>query len=147
MLMNPEIKLQAKRAFSDAMLFYLKAHYYHWNVTGRNFTADHKLFGDIYEDVQESLDKFAEEIRTLDTFAPGVYDRFVKLSQIQQEAEIPSAETMYNNLIEDNAKVIEGLTVLFEMLEDNKLYGFADFIGTRIDEHNKHQWQLKSTLR
>lgn len=145
--MNPEIKLQAKRAFSDAMLFYLKAHYYHWNVTGRNFTADHKLFGDIYEDVQESLDKFAEEIRTLDTFAPGVYDRFVKLSQIQQEAEIPSAETMYNNLIEDNAKVIEGLTVLFEMLEDNKLYGFADFIGTRIDEHNKHQWQLKSTLR
>jgi len=146
-LMNPEIKLQAKRAFSDAMLFYLKAHYYHWNVTGRNFTADHKLFGDIYEDVQESLDKFAEEIRTLDTFAPGVYDRFVKLSQIQQEAEIPSAETMYKNLIEDNAKVIEGLTVLFEMLEDNKLYGFADFIGTRIDEHNKHQWQLKSTLR
>jgi len=145
--MNPEIKLQAKRAFSDAMLFYLKAHYYHWNVTGRNFTADHKLFGDIYEDVQESLDKFAEEIRTLDTFAPGVYDRFVKLSQIQQEAEIPSAETMYNNLIKDNAKVIEGLTVLFEMLEDNKLYGFADFIGTRIDEHNKHQWQLKSTLR
>ena len=145
--MNPEIKLQAKRAFSDAMLFYLKAHYYHWNVTGRNFTADHKLFGDIYEDVQESLDKFAEEIRTLDTFAPGVYDRFVKLSQIQQEAEIPSAETMYNNLIEDNAKVIEGLTVLFEMLENNKLYGFADFIGTRIDEHNKHQWQLKSTLR
>jgi starvation-inducible DNA-binding protein len=145
--MNTEIKLKAKKAFADSYLFNLQAHYYHWNVEGRHFSQDHELFGKIYEEVYGALDKFAEEIRTLDTYAPGVFDRFMDLSQIQQEARIISAEEMHSKLIVSNSKVIQILTELFEMLEDNKLYGFADFVGERIDAHNKHQWMLKSTLK
>ena len=145
--MTPEIKLKAKQAFADSYLFYLQAHYYHWNVEGRHFSQDHELFGNVYEEVYGSIDKFAEEIRTLGTYAPGVFDRFMDLSQIQQEARVVDAEEMYSKLIESNSKVIQILTELFEMLEDNKLYGFADFVGERIDAHNKHQWMLKSTLK
>ena len=108
---------------------------------------DHELFGKIYQEVYGALDKFAEEIRTLDTYAPGVFDRFMDLSQIEQEARIIGAEEMHSKLIDSNSKVIQILTELFEMLEDNKLYGFADFVGERIDAHNKHQWMLKSTLK
>ena len=145
--MTPEIKLKAKQAFADSYLFYLQAHYYHWNVEGRHFSQDHGLFGKVYEEVYGEMDKFAEEIRTLGTYAPGVFDRFMDLSQIQQEARVVEAEEMYSKLIDSNTKVIEILTELFEMLEDNKLYGFADFVGERIDAHNKHQWMLKSTLK
>ena len=145
--MTPEIKLKAKQAFADSYLFYLQAHYYHWNVEGRHFSQDHDLFGNVYEEVYGSIDKFAEEIRTLGTYAPGVFDRFMDLSQIEQEARVVDAEEMYSKLIDSNAKVIEILTELFEMLEANRLHGFADFIGGRIDSHNKHQWMLKSTLK
>ena len=145
--MTPEIKLKAKQAFADSYLFYLQAHYYHWNVEGRHFAQDHDLFGKVYEEVYGSIDKFAEEIRTLGTYAPGVFDRFMDLSQIQQEARVVDAEEMYSKLIDSNTKVIEILTELFEMLEANRLHGFADFIGGRIDEHSKHQWMLKSTLK
>jgi starvation-inducible DNA-binding protein len=145
--MTPEIKLKAKQAFADSYLFYLQAHYYHWNVEGRHFSQDHELFGKVYEEVYGEMDKFAEEIRTLGTYAPGVFDRFIDLSQIQQEARVVDAEEMYSKLIDSNAKVIEILTELFEMLEANRLHGFADFIGGRIDSHNKHQWMLKSTLK
>jgi starvation-inducible DNA-binding protein len=145
--MTPEIKLKAKQAFADSYLFYLQAHYYHWNVEGRHFSQDHELFGKVYEEVYGELDKFAEEIRTLGTYAPGVFDRFMDLSQIQQEARVVDAEEMYSKLIDSNSKVIEILTELFEMLEANRLHGFADFIGGRIDSHNKHQWMLKSTLK
>ena len=145
--MTPEIKLKAKQAFADSYLFYLQAHYYHWNVEGRHFSQDHELFGKVYEEVYGDMDKFAEEIRTLGTYAPGVFDRFMDLSQIEQEARIIGAEEMHSKLIESNSKVIQILTELFEMLEDNKLYGFADFVGERIDAHNKHQWMLKSTLK
>ena len=113
--MTPAIKLQAKQAFADVFLFYLQAHYYHWNVEGRHFAQDHELFGKIYEDVQGSIDKFAEELRTLDTFAPGVFDRFMDLSKIQQDATIPSAEEMHSKLMESNEQVIESLTDLFRM--------------------------------
>ena len=145
--MTPEIKLKAKQAFADSFIFYLQAHYYHWNVEGRYFSQDHGLFGKIYEEVQDNLDKFAEEIRTIGTYAPGIFDRFMDLSSIQQTADIPSAEEMYSTLIEKNARVIESLTELFEMLEGNRLHGFGDFIAGRIDAHNKHQWMLRSTLK
>ena len=145
--MTPEIKQKAKQAFADSFIFYLQAHYYHWNVEGRHFSQDHKLFGTIYEEVQDNLDKFAEEIRTIGTYAPGIFDRFMDLSSIQQTADIPSAEEMYSTLIEKNARVIESLTELFEMLEGNRLHGFGDFIAGRIDAHNKHQWMLTSTLK
>ena len=145
--MTPEIKQKAKQAFADSFIFYLQAHYYHWNVEGRHFSQDHELFGKIYEEVQNNLDKFAEEIRTIGTYAPGIFDRFVDLSSIQQTADIPSAEEMYSTLIEKNARVIESLTELFEMLEGNRLHGFGDFIAGRIDAHNKHQWMLTSTLK
>ena len=145
--MTPEIKLKAKQAFADSFIFYLQAHYYHWNVEGRHFSQDHGLFGTVYEEVQDNLDKFAEEIRTIGTYAPGIFDRFVDLSSIQQTADIPSAEEMYSTLIEKNARVIESLTELFEMLEGNRLHGFGDFIAGRIDAHNKHQWMLTSTLK
>ena len=145
--MTPEIKQKAKQAFADSFIFYLQAHYYHWNVEGRHFSQDHGLFGTIYEEVQDNLDKFAEEIRTIGTYAPGIFDRFVDLSSIQQTADIPSAEEMYSTLIEKNARVIESLTELFEMLEGNRLHGFGDFIAGRIDAHNKHQWMLTSTLK
>ena len=145
--MTPEIKQKAKQAFADSFIFYLQAHYYHWNVEGRHFSQDHELFGKIYEEVQDNLDKFAEEIRTIGTYAPGIFDRFMDLSSIQQTADIPSAEEMYSTLIEKNARVIESLTELFEMLEGNRLHGFGDFIAGRIDAHNKHQWMLTSTLK
>ena len=145
--MTPEIKLKAKQAFADSFIFYLQAHYYHWNVEGRHFSQDHKLFGMIYEEIQDNLDKFAEEIRTIGTYAPGIFDRFMDLSSIQQSSDIPSAEEMYQILIEKNARVIESLTELFEMLESNRLHGFGDFIAGRIDAHNKHQWMLRSTLK
>ena len=145
--MTPEIKQKAKQAFADSFIFYLQAHYYHWNVEGRHFSQDHGLFGTVYEEVQDNLDKFAEEIRTIGTYAPGIFDRFMDLSSIEQTADIPSAEEMYQTLIEKNARVIESLTELFEMLEGNRLHGFGDFIAGRIDAHNKHQWMLKSTLK
>ena len=145
--MTSEIKFKAKQAFADSFIFYLQAHYYHWNVEGRHFSQDHELFGKIYEEVQDNLDKFAEEIRTIGTYAPGIFDRFVDLSSIQQTADIPSAEEMYQTLIEKNTRVIESLTELFEMLESNRLHGFGDFIAGRIDAHNKHQWMLTSTLK
>jgi starvation-inducible DNA-binding protein len=145
--MTPEIKLKAKQVFADTFLFYLQAHYYHWNVEGRHFRQDHKLFQKIYEDVQESVDKFAEQLRTLDTFAPGVFNRFIDLTNIDQESIIPVAEEMYSKLIDSNERVIVGLTELFDMLENNHLHGFGNFIADRIDAHNKHQWMLRSTLK
>lgn len=145
--MTPEIGKITKQAFADTFLFYLQAHYYHWNVEGRHFGQDHELLGKIYEEVFGSIDKFAEELRAMGTYAPGVFDRLKELSTIQQSDEIPMAEKMFQNLIDSNEKVLKSLDTAFDVLEANHLHGFGDFIAGRIDAHSKHGWMLRSTLK
>lgn len=145
--MTPEIGKIVKQAFADSFLFYLQTHYYHWNVEGRHFAQDHELFGKIYEEVQESLDTFAEQLRAMGTFAPAAFDRLKELSSIEQSDEIPPADIMYQNLIDSNNKVIKSLNSAFDILEANHLHGFGDFVAGRIDAHNKHQWMLRSSLK
>jgi len=145
--MTPEIGKIVKQAFADSFLFYLQTHYYHWNVEGRHFAQDHELFGKIYEDVQASLDTFAEQLRAMGTYAPAMFDRLKELSTIEQSDDIPPADIMYQNLIDSNEKVLKSLNSAFDILEANHLHGFGDFIAGRLDAHNKHQWMLKSTLK
>jgi len=145
--MTPEIGKIVKQAFADSFLFYLQTHYYHWNVEGRHFAQDHELFGKIYEDVQASLDTFAEQLRAMGTYAPAMFDRLKELSTIEQSDDIPPADIMYQNLIDSNEKVLKSLNSAFDILEANHLHGFGDFIAGRLDAHNKHQWMLRSTLK
>jgi starvation-inducible DNA-binding protein len=145
--MTPEIGKITKQAFANTFLFYLQAHYYHWNVEGRNFTQDHKLLQKIYEEVFAAIDTFAEELRAMGTYAPGVFDRLKELSNIQQSDEIPTAEKMFENLIDSNEKVLKSLDIAFDILEANHIHGFGNFIAERIDRHSKHAWMLKSTLK
>ena len=145
--MTPEIGKIVKQAFADSFLFYLQTHYYHWNVEGRHFAQDHELFGKIYEDVQASLDTFAEQLRAMGTYAPAMFDRLKELSTIEQSDEIPPADIMYQNLIDSNEKVLKSLNSAFDILEANHLHGFGDFVASRIDAHSKHQWMLRSTLK
>jgi len=56
--------------------FYLKLHFFHWNVEGPNFPQYHELFGDLYSDVHGSVDNYAEHLRALQAYAPGSLGRF-----------------------------------------------------------------------
>jgi starvation-inducible DNA-binding protein len=71
-----ELQQAAKVAFATEFSFYLKAHNFHWNVEGPDFKQYHDLFGDIYEEVYESIDLFAEQIRGLGTYVPASYHSF-----------------------------------------------------------------------
>lgn len=142
-------KLQkaAKIAFASEFSFYLKAHQFHWNVEGMFFQQLHALFGDIYEEVFDSIDTFAEQIRGMNAYMPGSYTRFSMLSKIDDETQILDAKEMLATLLADSEKMIEILKMVFELSETHGERGFSDFIAGRIDAHRKHSWQLRSSLK
>lgn len=144
--MNEELKKAAKIAFASEFSFYLKAHNFHWNVTGPNFQQLHSLFGSIYEEVYGSIDDFAEKIRSLDTFMPGSYTRFSMLSAIDEETGIPPAESMVMTLLSDSDKMVKIMKMVFDLSEQAGEHGFSDFIAGRMDAHRKHSWMLRSSL-
>ena len=142
-----ELQKAAKVAFATEFSFYLKSHNFHWNVEGMFFKQFHDLFGDIYEEVYDSIDPFAEQIRSLGTYVPASYTRFSMLTQIDDETEILDSKQMVIELLTDNEKIVKILKMVFDLSEQMGEHGFSDFIAGRMDAHRKHGWMLKATLK
>lgn len=145
--MEEQLHKLAKIAFASEFSFYLKAHQFHWNIEGMFFEPLHNLFGKIYEEVYDSIDDFAEKIRSLGTYMPGSYTRFSMLSQLEDETEILEGKQMVQELYRDNEKMKVIFKKLFDMSEAAGEHGFSDFIAARLDAHAKHGWMLKATLK
>ena len=54
---------------------YAQTHGYHWNIENEDFPQYHKFFLKIYEDVYESIDTYAENVRKLGDKALKSQDR------------------------------------------------------------------------
>jgi starvation-inducible DNA-binding protein len=136
-----------KIAFATEYTFYLKAHFYHWNVEGPDFFQYHKLFGKIYEEVFGSIDDFAENIRKLGSYTPGSYSRFSALSKVDEELQVAPAESMMKELLADSDKCVELFKMVFAIAEREKEHGLSDFLAARMDAHRKHSWMLRASLK
>lgn len=137
-----------KSLLATSYAFALKAQNFHWNVEGPDFGQLHKFFGKIYEEVTDNaIDQTAEYIRTLDEYAPGSFERFGELSQIQGQLKIPRARLMIEELLRDNGTVKEVLRQCFDSATQERAEGIANFIAERMDAHDKHGWMLKSYLK
>jgi starvation-inducible DNA-binding protein len=142
-----ELQRALKIAFASEFAFYLKAHYFHWNVEGPLFKQLHDLFGEIYEEVYDSIDTFAENIRKTGAYTPGSFQRFSVLSLIDDEIELLPAESMVLELLEDSTKMTEMFRIVFQAAEELGEHGLSDFLAARMDAHQKHSWMLRSTLK
>lgn len=136
-----------KIAFASEFAFYLKAHYFHWNVEGPLFTQMHDLFGKIYEEVYESIDDFAENIRKAGAYTPGSFTRFSVLSLVDDETRVLDAPAMVAELLADSEKMSEMFRIVFQAAEELGMHGLSDFLAGRQDAHDKHSWMLRSTLK
>jgi len=133
-----------KKLLADTFALYLKAHNFHWNVEGADFAQYHEFFGDLYEEIYGAVDPTAEQIRTLDTYAPGSLSRFSELTDIEDELMTPDPREMCRRLAVDNQKVLATLNMAFKMADNYDKQGIADFLAGRIDAHEKHAWMLRS---
>jgi starvation-inducible DNA-binding protein len=145
--MNEELINGARVAFASEFAFYLKAHEFHWNVTGVHFQQFHQLFGTIYEEVYDIIDDFAEKIRSLGSYAPGSLSKLNVLSRVEDQTEaIPDGE-MVRMLLEDSDRMCILLKVVYDQAEAAGEHGFSNFLAERMDAHRKHSWMLRSVLQ
>ena len=136
-----------KVVLASSYAYQLKAHYFHWNVEGSDFSQLHDFFGGIYQEVFASIDTAAEVIRQLDEYAPGSFDRFRSLSIVDSQTKVPRAKLMLEELLEDTNKMLDLTKRVFDVAVEEKQEGIADFIAGRIDAFAKHAWMLRSFLK
>ena len=137
-----------KTLLATEYAFVIKAQLFHWNVEGSDFAQLHEFFGDIYEEVYDnSIDRTAEYIRTLEDYTPGSFERFQELSIIQGQTKIPRARLMIEELLSDNGAIIDLLNQTFVSAEQENNQGIANFVAERLDAQAKHGWMLRSFLK
>jgi starvation-inducible DNA-binding protein len=127
--------------------FYLKTHFFHWNVEGPNFPQYHKFFQKLYEDVFGAADDIAEHIRALEAYAPGSFTRFSAMSMIADQIDPIPAPDMFLMLMGDNIKLMAMIAELDRMANDAGEIGLSNFLQARHEIHRKHQWMMRATSK
>ena len=138
---------ELKKVHADAFTFYLKAHFYHWNVEGPNFPQYHDFLQNLYQEVFASVDILAELIRTLDSYAPGTLTRLKELTSIEETDDVPDAKTMMTRLLQENNILRASLLTAYTTADTTGEVGISNFLQDRIQAHEKHSWMLRSILK
>jgi len=138
---------QLKIAFASQYAFAIKAQNFHWNVEGSDFYQLHNLFEDIYTEVYDAVDGFAENIRKIKAYTPASLYRFSALSAVDDEVEVLDPQAMVAELLRDAEKMQEIMKVLFVEAENLGHHGLSNFLADRQDAFAKHAWFLRSTLK
>lgn len=134
------------RALVDSYALYLKAHNYHWNVTGAHFVSLHKLFQDIYEDLAVAVDEIAERIRSLGEKVPANFKVFDSVASIEDGNEHSSAQAMIMELAKDHRIVAETLAKALQVSQKAEDESSADILIQRLKTHDKFAWMLDSLI-
>lgn len=133
-----------KIVLGNTFTMYFKAHSYHWNVEGKNFSDYHAFFATIYDELWLAVDAIAEQIRACDDYAPKSLEELYAYKTISEDIAIPNNQGKFEQLLAANDQVIESLNKLFEVATAENKQGLADFAAGRLDIHAKHGWMIRS---
>lgn len=127
---------------------YFRAHVSHWNVMGSNFPQYHEFMGDIYEDVFESLDDIAENIRKVDGFIPMSFSQLLNADNTPEAMLDPQARDMdmLSYIQSANDTMIENLRAGIGIADSAGEPAISNFLQDRLGAHQKIAWKLKSTI-
>lgn len=143
-----ELTTAIKVLLANATVMYYKAHQFHWNIEGIEFTQYHEFFGDLYTDVYNSVDPIAELLRKLDDYAPVSIDDLYKYKTLEEETtRAVLLSDILASLIKANEEVLASLNKVFTIANTNKQQGVCNFIADRIDTHQKHGWFLRVSAK
>jgi len=133
---------------ANSVVFASAAHGFHWNVEGPLFSEYHELFGEIYEDVDGTVDTIAEWMRAFDTQAPYTLQQFLAKQTFGEiETVSNSPIVMSRMLFILNEKIVTDLKDMFDAANAAREQGLADFLASRITAHQKWGWMLKSSIK
>lgn len=142
----PELSEELTELLADTFTFYLRAHGAHWNVIGTDFAEYHALFAAIYDDVYDSIDPLAENIRKIGVQAPFQLTQFMELRTLSDGDISTDARTLALDLLAANDIVIRGIADAFNCATEYNEQGIANFLADRLDKHQMWRWQLSSSL-
>lgn len=67
-------------------------------------------------------------------------------TQLKEDTDVPKANDMIRNLIEDHETIICFIRNIFSMIEQGNDQATIDLLTQRLNVHEKTSWMLRSLL-
>jgi DNA-binding ferritin-like protein len=100
----------------------------------------------LYQEIFQSVDTTAEQIRALNGIAYGSLTQYESLSAVKDQTSVPSIQQMISIVYRDNETVIAILMDVHQAAERENQKGLLNYIEGRLDIHKKHGWMLRSSM-
>ncbi|WP_112180599.1 MULTISPECIES: Dps family protein [Paraliobacillus] len=100
---NQTLQDQLNQLVATHGVFFTKLHQHHWYVKGHNFFVLHEKFEELYNEVNEKFDEFAERLLTIGGNPYSTLSEFLANATIKEEpyTEHVPAESMVKSVISD----------------------------------------------
>lgn len=136
-----------KVILASTQSYAIKSQNFHWNIEGSDFLQYHEFYDNLYNDVNDTIDKIAEYVRILGSYTPGSLQRYAELSVIQDQVKIPRAELMFVETLQDTEKMIELVVTTFDIATNERQQGVANYMAELQDLYGKKAWFIRSILK
>lgn len=143
---KPELVNALATLLSDAVVLKYIFQGAHWNVVGKDFGEYHNFFGMLYEDVDDSIDIIAEDIRRLGAPAPSRLDDFLRLTNIPSTRVGQMCMELMHDSYAANEVIIADISNAFAIANAMNEQGIADDMAARDSAHKKWRWMMKSYM-
>lgn len=139
-----QVSVLLQKILSDEYILYTKTRNFHWNVKGPQFYGRHKLFENLYEELNESINEIAERIRMIGEYPKASLKEFLEIGTIKEANTILKSNDMTKELCADHATLIREIRESIEKISELKDNGTEDFLVALMQKHEKTHWILLS---
>lgn len=135
------------RTLSNASILTIKTRKFHWDISGPQFIALHKLWDEQYTLVTEYVDQIAECVRARGGFPIGTAVGFLEHSNVKEHpGAVASATQAVETLLDDHELVARTLRDSIDKCAVFADAGATDFLTGMLRGHEQMAWMLRSFL-
>lgn len=159
MLNNPSLQLRQdviltlpyllSVVFAESYILLTKLQSSHWNYTGPDFYQKHILFERLYGETYNTLDRVAENIRSLDSITPVSLYSLLTLSKIQslQDDDPNFVNDRLYVLIQDIATIRESIADLATVANQQNKQFILNLCGDLDEMYGSFYYLISSHLK
>lgn len=134
-----------KQVANFSVLF-TKLHHHHWYVKGEGFFTLHELFEELYDEINEFYDEFAERLLTIDGHPISNMKGYLEVTSLAEVNKTLTSREMVEDVYNDFKLIVvelkEGMVIAGEVGDEVTI----DLLVSTSAVLEKHAWMLKFFL-
>lgn len=136
---------QLNKQVANFAVLNVKLHHYHWYVKGPQFFVLHEKFEELYNEVNELYDSFAERLITIGGNPVSNMKNYLALTSLKEATALDSKQ-MVNEVINDFKLLVLEIKQLTVIAQDHKDEQTVDLAIGTVANLEKHIWMLTAFL-